>query len=180
MSTDISARQPKGIPVGGQFAAVSHAEPAVDLPAPAPVTKDQFTELMTEELAGKIDASLKGRIKGKDWYSGRTVDQVFEAEVTDEGGLSVYTRNPAADEGVTYAIGMVDGKAQISLNDDYNTGVKARDLHPERWTRPEDATKEICHVILDMEGGVTGAAASSAGTPDGFASDADYRRWREG
>jgi hypothetical protein len=35
MTTDTAARQPKGIPVGGQFAATTHAEPAVDLSAPA-------------------------------------------------------------------------------------------------------------------------------------------------
>jgi hypothetical protein len=31
MTTDITARQPKGIPVGGQFAATAHSEPAVAL-----------------------------------------------------------------------------------------------------------------------------------------------------
>lgn len=35
MTTDTADRQPKGIPVGGQFAATTHAEPAVDLAAPA-------------------------------------------------------------------------------------------------------------------------------------------------
>ncbi|WP_139187313.1 hypothetical protein [Pseudarthrobacter chlorophenolicus] len=179
MSADISARQPKGIPAGGQFAATVHGEPAVALPAQPPVTQEQFSALMTEELAVKIDASLKGRIRGKDWYSGSRVDQVFEAELDDEGGLSVYTRQPSSDEGVTYAISMADGTARITLNDDYNTGVKPRDLHPELWTGPDDAVREISHVILDMEGGVTEAAASRGETPDGFASDAEYRRWKE-
>jgi hypothetical protein len=36
--TTKSARQPKGIPVGGQFAATSHAEPDVSLAAPAAKT----------------------------------------------------------------------------------------------------------------------------------------------
>ncbi|XAS69261.1 hypothetical protein V3C33_08430 [Micrococcaceae bacterium Sec5.7] len=31
MTTDTAARQPKGIPVGGQFAATAHAEPTVGL-----------------------------------------------------------------------------------------------------------------------------------------------------
>lgn len=175
MSTDTSVRQPKGIPAGGQFAATTHPEPAVGLPAQAPGT-DQFAKLMTEDLAGRLDASLKGRIRGKDWYSGSKVDQVFEAELDDEGGLSVYTRNPSSEEGVSYAVGLVDGKPQISVNDDYSPDVKPRDLHPELWAGPDDAVKEISHVILDLEGGAT----TPGGTPDGFASDADYRRWKEG
>jgi hypothetical protein len=39
MTTDSAARQPKGIPVGGQFAATAHSEPDVSLtPAPKKVT----------------------------------------------------------------------------------------------------------------------------------------------
>ncbi|ACL41955.1 hypothetical protein Achl_4004 (plasmid) [Pseudarthrobacter chlorophenolicus A6] len=36
MTTENTARQPKGVPVGGQFAATAHAEPAVSLAPPAP------------------------------------------------------------------------------------------------------------------------------------------------
>lgn len=179
MTTDTSTRQPKGVPVGGRFAPTSHAEPSLALASVEPVTREQFSALMTEELAGKIDAGLKGRIRGKDWYSGRKVDQVFESEVDDEGGLSIYTRNPASDEGVSYVVGMVDGKAQITVHDDFNPDIKPRDLHPELWNGTEDAAREISHVVLDLEGGVTDARASSGESPDGFASDAEYRRWRE-
>lgn len=179
MSTDTSVRQPKGIPAGGQFAATSHGEPSVALPVQEPVTREQFASLMTEELAEKIDAGLKGRIRGKDWYSGAKVDQVFESEPDGEGGMYVYTRNPANDEGTTYTVAVVDGKAQVTLNDDYDTGVKPVDLHPENWAGPEDAAKEISDVLLDMEGGVTDAVASRGESPDGFASEADYRRWKE-
>lgn len=177
MTTPIT-RQPQGIPIGGQFAATSHAEPSVTLTA-EPLTKEQFSALMTEELAGKIDANLKGRIRGKDWYSGSTVNQVFESELDDEGGIYVYTRQPSADEGVSYTVGVVEDKAQITFHDDYSTGVKPRDLHPEQWTGPDDAAKEISDVLLDMEGGVTDAIASRGESPDGFTSDAEYRKWRE-
>ena len=44
MTTTI-ARQPQGIPVGGQFAAVTHSEPAVSLDAP--LTRDQALDLST-------------------------------------------------------------------------------------------------------------------------------------
>lgn len=180
MSTDTAERQPKGIPAGGQFAPTSHAEPSlVSLPGQAPFTREHFAALMTEDLAENIDARLKGRIKGKDWYSGSKVDQVFETETDGAGGLQVYTRNPGSDEGVSYAIAFTDGQAQVILFDDYGTGVKPVDLHPEQWTGPDDAAQEISEVLLDMEGGVSSAVASRGETPDGFASDADYRRWKE-
>ncbi|WP_354214851.1 hypothetical protein [Arthrobacter sp. UYCo732] len=177
MTTDTAARQPKGVPAGGQFAPTSHAEPSVALQTEA-LTKEQFAVLMTDELAGQIDASLKGRIRGKDWYSGARTDQVFESELDDDG-IYIYTRKPSADEGVSYTVGFTDGKAQIALHNDYNPDFKPRDLHPERWTGPEDAAKEISDTILDMEGGASDAIASRGQSPDGFASDAEYRRWKE-
>lgn len=177
MSTDTSVRQPKGIPAGGQFAPTSHAEPSLALPG-ADAPAERFAALMTEDLAAKIDDSLKGRIRGKDWYSGAKVDQVFETEV-DGSSLSVYTRNPGSDEGVSYEISLVDGKAQITTHDDYGPGAAPRDLHPELWSGPDDAAKEISYLLLDLEGGVTEARASQGGAPDGFASDAEYRRWKE-
>lgn len=177
--TETTARQPRGIPAGGQFSATSHAEPALALAALEPVTREQFSTLMTDELASAIDAGLKGRIRGTDWYSGSKVDQVFESEPDGDGGIYIYTRQPSADEGVSYTVGVVDGKAMVTLNDDYDTGVKPRDLHPESWSGPEDAAKEISEIILDLEGSVTEAVASRGQSPDGFASDAEYRKWRE-
>jgi len=42
MTENISARQPKGIPVGGQFAATTHAEPTVGLHPDQPKTVTDF------------------------------------------------------------------------------------------------------------------------------------------
>lgn len=177
--TKTPAHKPAGTPEGGQFAATSHAEPALALKVMEPAGRDRFSSLVTEELAAHIDAGLKGRIRGTDWYSGRKVDQEFESELDDEGGLYIYTRHPSADEGVAYTVKMVDGRAQVTRHDDRNPDAKPRDLHPENWTGPDDAVKEIADTILEMEGGATEAAADRRQSPDGFASDAEYRRWRE-
>lgn len=176
--TNTPAHKPAGTPEGGQFTATSHAEPAVALAVLEPHTQDPFTTMVSEEFAGAIDDSLKGRIKGKDWYSGRKVDQEFETEI-DGDGLSIYTRNPGSDEGVTYTVATVDGTTRITRHDDYNPDTTPRDLHPENWAGTGDAVKEISETILEMEGGATDATADRNQSPDGFASDAEYRRWRE-
>lgn len=177
--TKTPVHKPAGTPEGGQFAATSHAEPAVALEAVEPAVDDRFSSMISEEFAADIDASLKGRIKGKDWYSGGTVNQEFESEPDGDGGIYIYTRHPSADEGVAYTVKAVDGTARITRHDDHGPDTTPRDLHPESWTGPEDAVKEIADTILDMEGGATEAAADARQSPDGFASDAEYRRWRE-
>jgi hypothetical protein len=48
--TTITARQPKGIPVGGQFAATAHAEPAADLHAPLSVHERTHVGLVGDQL----------------------------------------------------------------------------------------------------------------------------------
>jgi hypothetical protein len=45
MSTDTAARQPKGVPVGGQFAATAHAEPEVSLTAPKVTSRGRTTSV---------------------------------------------------------------------------------------------------------------------------------------
>jgi hypothetical protein len=45
MSTDTAARQPKGVPVGGQFAATAHAEPEVSLTAPKVTSRGRTTNV---------------------------------------------------------------------------------------------------------------------------------------
>lgn len=45
MTTDTSARQPKGIPAGGQFAATAHAEPELSLTAPKVTSRGRTTNV---------------------------------------------------------------------------------------------------------------------------------------
>lgn len=48
--TTITARQPKGIPVGGQFAATAHAEPSAALHQPLSVHERTHIELLGDQL----------------------------------------------------------------------------------------------------------------------------------
>ncbi|MET4143797.1 hypothetical protein [Arthrobacter sp. UYCo732] len=45
MTTDNAARQPKGIPVGGQFAVTAHAEPELSLTAPKVTSRGRTTNV---------------------------------------------------------------------------------------------------------------------------------------
>jgi hypothetical protein len=176
--TTSAHRQPQGIPVGGQFAPITRAEPSIALATADPVTAEQFTALMTPELGEKIDAGLNGRLKDIDPETGYSIAQVFESEPDGDGGMSIYTNSAAMDESVTYTVAFADGKAQVIFDDSYTVTVEPRTLHPDEWESADDAAAEISSHILDMESDVA-AELGNTGTPDGFASDSDYRRWRE-
>jgi hypothetical protein len=176
--TSTAARQPAGVPVGGQFAATSHSEPDVVLTTAVPLTAGQFSALMTEDLAGKIDAGLNGRLKDVDPETGYSIAQLFESEPDEDGGMSIYTNSAAMDESVTYTVAFADGKAQVLFDDSYTVSIDPRTLHPEEWETADDAAAEISSHILDMESDVA-SELGNTGTQDGFASDSDYRRWRE-
>lgn len=64
MSTENTARQPKGIPAGGQFAATSHAEPALSLTSPSP-RDARRSELAA--AAGKYEALLQADWAERVW-----------------------------------------------------------------------------------------------------------------
>jgi hypothetical protein len=168
----------KGVSAGGQFAPVTRAEPSVALATADPVTAEQFSALMTPELGEKIDAGLNGRLKDIDPETGYSIGQVFESEPDGDGGMSVYTNSAAMDESVTYTVAFTDGKAQVVFDDSFTVSVDPRTLHPEEWENDDDAAAEISSHILDMEADM-GAMLGNTGTQDGFASDSDYRRWRE-
>jgi hypothetical protein len=172
------ARQPEGIPAGGQFAAHPKAEPVFGL-EPA-MSTDAFNDLMTDELASGIDAGLKGKLTDPDPDGHYDITRTFEAEPGEEGGMNIYTDCPAlGDESVIYSVWHKDGKALVCFDDRYDVDVTPRLLHPETWEGPDAAAAEIAGHILDMEADVA-SGGSGGGTPDGFASDADYRKWREG
>jgi hypothetical protein len=175
--TTAPARQPEGIPVGGQFAAHLKTEPGFGLEPP--MTTESFNALMTDELAAGIEAGLKGKLKDPDPDGHYDITRTFEAEADEEAGMNIYTDCPAlGDESIIYAVRHKDGKALISFDDRYDVDVAPRLLHPEAWDGPEAAAVEIAGHVLDMEADV--ATGSGGGSPDGFASDAAYRKWREG
>ena len=176
--TTPAPRQPQGIPAGGQFAATTRAEPSVALAATGPATAEQFSALMTPELGEKIDAGLNGRLKDIDPETGYSIAQVFESEPDGDGGMSVYTDSVALGESVTYTVAFRDGSPQVISDDSYLVTAAPRTLHPEEWVSPDGAAAEISSHILDMEADIA-AETGNTSQPDGFASDADFRRWRE-
>lgn len=58
MTTDTAARQPKGVPVGGQFAATTHAEPSVDLTGPDDKAKTVTEHFMDRDAVAKQSQRL--------------------------------------------------------------------------------------------------------------------------
>ncbi|MFB9713900.1 hypothetical protein [Arthrobacter methylotrophus] len=56
--TTITARQPKGIPVGGQFAATAHAEPAAVLTTQPSFQAHSHAELLSDRLNPLVEARV--------------------------------------------------------------------------------------------------------------------------
>jgi hypothetical protein len=63
MTTDHAARQPKGIPAGGQFAATAHAEPELSLTAPKVASRGRTTNVTLPDgtVATRIHNFLDGQ-----------------------------------------------------------------------------------------------------------------------
>jgi hypothetical protein len=57
MTTITAARQPKGIPVGGQFAPTTHAEPGTLLTTPLGVHEQTHTDLFGDQLNSQDEAA---------------------------------------------------------------------------------------------------------------------------
>ncbi|MET4143772.1 hypothetical protein [Arthrobacter sp. UYCo732] len=57
MTTITAARQPKGIPLGGQFAATTHAEPGAVLAAPRRIHEQAHLDLMGDRLTPEEESS---------------------------------------------------------------------------------------------------------------------------
>jgi len=174
--TQKPAHEAAGKPTGGQFAKTSHSE--AQLALESPVTAATFAALMTEDLGTRIDESLKGRLKDSDPETGYTINQDFETTVEDDGSLSIYTDSAAMGEPVNYVVAFRDGRPQVISDENYIVTAAPRTLHPDEWVTPDDAAAEISSHILDMESDVA-AETGNTSQPDGFASEADYRKWRE-
>lgn len=169
------AHKPAGTPDGGQFTATSHSDTVPVLETP--VTAEYFAALMTEDLGARIDESLKGRLIDVDPETGYTIHQEFET-TAEEGALSIYTDSAAMGESVNYTVSFSEGRAQVLSDDSYLVTASPRTLHPEEWVTPDDAAAEISTHILDMEADIA-AETGNISQPDGFRSDADYRKWKE-
>jgi hypothetical protein len=84
--TTITARQPKGIPVGGQFAATIHAEPAADLHVPLTVHERTHVGLVGDQLNSHEEAQAAR-------------DAIYESMTAgDFGGDALAVRDLAKDD----------------------------------------------------------------------------------
>jgi hypothetical protein len=98
--TDTIARQPQGIPVGGQFAPTFHSEPAIGLhsnPSPAvPVSFTGSIDLRESEF-GRLP-ELPASVGTPEVTFGFDVDGKLETRVTVDGSTMAFWNDDIADE----------------------------------------------------------------------------------
>ncbi|HAG58658.1 MAG TPA: hypothetical protein DEP82_06395 [Arthrobacter bacterium] len=135
MTTDTAARQPKGIPAGGQFAATAHAEPEVALAA----TSTPELKLVVPEFRDELSPEHKAAI---DHWHGRLQDVGVFGELkilsvdgadSDAGGPTVAGswRSP---EGTEFGFAVDHKNIELSRGIDWN--LDAAHLGESSTTRP--------------------------------------------
>lgn len=103
-------RQPKGVPVGGQFAATAHAEPSLSLASTgrrsAPASSNRHVpeslrmahfqdERLVPDLEWTVECSLKGDATDADYYCESFSDHVPHLQVEEAYGYFNKARNEA-------------------------------------------------------------------------------------
>lgn len=171
MTTDTAARQPKGIPAGGQFAATSHAEPDVALAAPP--TSAAELKLIADfrnELSPEHRAALDhwhGRLQGVG-VTGELEILSIDGADSDAGGPTVCGtwRSP---EGSGFGFSVDRKGLELSRGIDWN--LDAAHLGDTGSTRTfHDATitdKDIANIFTTLR--------SRARTADGWANRSTLR-----
>ncbi|GAA4034610.1 hypothetical protein GCM10023063_18440 [Arthrobacter methylotrophus] len=129
-----SARQPKGVPVGGQFAATAHAEPSVALRAPAVQSEfvtdrlhnlgllDQLTDDQIHGVTTKLNDSLD--------FTDRNIEETAELVHFLDHGYSIQTaREAQAGVSKLRELGLTDEADSLEL---IRTAQVAKALHAPR------------------------------------------------
>lgn len=142
MTTNTS-RQPKGVPVGGQFAATSHAEPDLVLGVPAPATepeaevhfdadgvdwdwRDPEATILVSSTLGGIGMQINTR----------TDDGKFSYEVTDYGRRMKVGSGTAASLSEAKAAAKVERERAVKYSQRF--GVK--EGYPTPWGSADNVT----------------------------------------
>jgi hypothetical protein len=121
MTTDTAARQPKGIPVGGQFASTTHAEPEVALAA----TSTSELKLVVPEFRNELSSEHKAAI---DHWHGRLQSAGVAGELkilsvdgadSDAGGPTV-AGSWLSPEGTDFGFAMDHKNLELSRGIDWN------------------------------------------------------------
>jgi hypothetical protein len=122
--TTITARQPKGIPVGGQFAATAHAEPAASLHQPLSVHERTHVELLGDQLNTHEEARAAREAVTESLIAGQF------------GGDSLAVRDLAEDDRLVRLA--VDRYVTTEHNE------------PGVW-KPEDAGYRLGRLLIDLQ-----------------------------
>lgn len=129
MTPETTARQPKGIPVGGQFAATTHTEPSLVLAAPQPSLKftADFDDLIPDHKAALDHWQARLTSAG---VTGEITVLSLDGADTDAGGPTVAGtwRSPEGNEfgfGVDHKILELSRYDQWNLDDNHDDGTTA-------------------------------------------------------
>ncbi|GAA4032621.1 hypothetical protein GCM10023063_14890 [Arthrobacter methylotrophus] len=98
--TDTIARQPQGIPAGGQFAPTFHSEPAIGLPgntSPAVPVEFKGSIDLKESEFGRLP-ELPASVGTPEVTFGFDIDGNLETRVTVDGSTMAFLNDPMADE----------------------------------------------------------------------------------
>lgn len=97
--TTSTARQPRGIPVGGQFAPTTHAEPSLSLGAPSvqpDFVRDRLRQLgVLDHLTEAQVAAVTGRLNESLDFSDRNIEETAEQVHVQDRGYSMDTARKA-------------------------------------------------------------------------------------
>lgn len=97
--TDTIARQPQGIPAGGQFAPTSHSEPAVGLGGSSPAVPVEFRGSidLRESEFGRLP-ELPASVGTPEVTFGFDIDGNLETRVAVDGSTMAFWTDPMTDE----------------------------------------------------------------------------------
>lgn len=171
MTTDITARQPKGIPTGGQFAATAHAEPDVSLAAPpAPADELKLIADFRNELSPEHKSALDtwhGRLQGLG-VTGELEILSIDGADSDTGGPTVCGtwRSP---EGSDFGFSVDHKGLEVSRGIDWN-------LDPAHLGDSGSTRTFHNHKIADEDiAGIFTTLRSRAKAADGWANRSTLR-----
>lgn len=151
--TDNAARQPKGIPVGGQFAATSHAEPALNL-TPRRFELDGWPESLPEpevsfHLGDDNVISTTVSIEGESVFEVfNPGDDVHSTETTEFG--SEWLENPAIAEAAANWSRNKHDEIATALRAEMHDAVersRARVLAKVTGTKPQLSDEELGKLV---------------------------------
>jgi hypothetical protein len=149
MTTDTTARQPKGIPVGGQFAATTHTEPDVALPRPV------IEDMSFDHNNGSFDIERDG-------------DGMYTIYAGDEEGADVASFTYFGDPGDRAAI-EAEAVQALTAQHERLGAVSARGTRV-LWTDPDGGEVHPGQVVT-AKGEIIAVALNSGGEAEVFGNE---------